>query len=134
MKSIERLAFYQCKKLQSVSIPGGVKNISEYAFSHCESLTSLTLGEGIETIDREAFACCYNLASIIIPSSMRYIVKYAFWSCNNVNYAKFEDTTTWLITGDVNYSNLQLVDVENEDMKQIIYNLIKKVYYWYKIG
>jgi hypothetical protein len=60
-------AFYNCKQLNSVSIPASVTSISEYAFRGCSSLVVVTsLNPVPPTIDSTAFTSCDVLA-VYVP-------------------------------------------------------------------
>ena len=54
-------AFAYCHNLDSVIIPGNVKQIFPGAFSNCTELTHLTLSKGLESIFEDAFHGCEHL-------------------------------------------------------------------------
>ena len=56
VKSIEDFAFYNCSKLQIVTIPNSVTTIGFYAFYNCTNLSSLTVGSGVKNIKVGAFS------------------------------------------------------------------------------
>ena len=74
-------AFYGCKNLTSVTIPGSVKSIGDWAFSRCSSLTSINIPSSVTSIGKEAFNSCSSLRSITIPSSVTSIGEEAFAWC-----------------------------------------------------
>ncbi len=78
LKSISKLGFYWCEKLNNVVIPGTVKEIGDNAFSWCESLSNLTIEEGVEHIGQAAFFRCNNLNEVTIPKSVTQIDLHAF--------------------------------------------------------
>lgn len=78
LKSISKLGFSWCKKLNNVVIPGNVKEIGDNAFSWNESLTNLTIEEGVEHIGQAAFFRCNNLNEVTIPKSVTQIDMHAF--------------------------------------------------------
>lgn len=85
-------AFYRCKSLASVTIPGNIESIGEHAFAQCSSLstasieggtktigsmafyyaplTYVKLEEGVEQIRYCAFGECTKLTNLIVPSSV----------------------------------------------------------------
>ena len=77
--NISQYAFYGCGELQSISIPGSVKQIDQQAFDY-SGLTSLILPEGLTKIGDGAFNQCTSLRSISLPNSLTYIGDYAFQS------------------------------------------------------
>ena len=78
LKSISKLGFSWCKKLNNVVIPGTLKEIGDNAFTWCESLSNLTIEEGVEHIGEMAFFRCNNLNEVTIPKSVTQIDMHAF--------------------------------------------------------
>ena len=81
VKTIEAFAFNGCKGITSISIPANVKTIGQAAFAHCTALKSVTLSNGIQEIITAAFAYCTALQSIHIPASVKTIGQWAFTDC-----------------------------------------------------
>ncbi len=82
--SIGVQAFYYCKSLESITIPGGVTSIGNYAFNSCHSLTSINIPESVVSIGDSTFSNCYSLTSINIPESVVSIGNGAFSDCDNL--------------------------------------------------
>ena len=76
-------AFYNCRSLESITIPDGVTSIGDQSFASCSSLTNIIIGDNVESIGGLAFFGCYSLKSIIIPSSVTNIGQLAF-ACNKL--------------------------------------------------
>lgn len=74
--SIGDMAFLQCKKLNSVSIPNSVTSIGYRAFCGCSELNSISIPTGISYIGDDAFmeTPWYNAK----PDGMVYIGKVAY--------------------------------------------------------
>lgn len=81
---IDPKEFYDCKILESVTIPGSVASIERWAFYGCENLKNVTIENGVTRIEEAAFRCCYSLESITIPDSITSIGTLAFWNCGNL--------------------------------------------------
>lgn len=76
--SIGDHAFYNCKRLASITIPNSVTSIGDYAFYNCQSLTSITIPSSLTSIGDNAFYECKRLSSINISNSVTSIGAYAF--------------------------------------------------------
>lgn len=80
-ESIHRLgggAFRECTALESVRIPGSIRQISAAAFLGCSGLKSAVLCEGVAVIGSNAFRRCTALESVTLPKSIRSIESCAF--------------------------------------------------------
>ena len=86
-------AFKNCYKLQSVSIPISVTNIGGEAFYDCKKLTSVTFAEGsqLTNIGNDAFCGCKELTSITIPKSVATIGDEAFLACKELASVTFAE-------------------------------------------
>ena len=76
--------FGGCELLESVKIPGSVKEIGSRAFKDCTSLASVTLAKGLEEIGSGAFEGCTALKSITIPEGVVKIGEEAFSGCTSL--------------------------------------------------
>ena len=83
--SIGRSAFYNCRKLTSVTIPSSVTSIGDDAFYGCSGLTSVTIPSSVTSIGRRAFYNCSGLTSVAIPSSVTSIGDDAFNGCSGIS-------------------------------------------------
>lgn len=75
---IDVCAFEDCSNLQSITIPNSVKSIGVSAFEMCEKLSNVKLPDGITEIQNGCFEFCYALKSIAIPDSVTSIGDGAF--------------------------------------------------------
>ncbi len=66
--SIGAGAFYDCYKMERVTIPESVKSIRLQAFHNCEKLKNLIMPSNLESIDDFAFTFCPSLKSITFTS------------------------------------------------------------------
>lgn len=72
------------KQLQSVSIPGTIKEIGTYAFGSCINLNDVSFEEGLEIIDDYAFANCSSLQVVCLPSSITELGICSFGGCTSL--------------------------------------------------
>lgn len=67
-----------CEKINTVKIPGNIKEIGSYAFGGCENIESVILGNGVLQIKSLAFYQCLALTNIQIPASVNSIEEEVF--------------------------------------------------------
>lgn len=79
--TIKRFAFYNFRKIKSVTFPTSLTKIQNDAFNLCESLTAVELPEALEILEAGAFRDCKSLTSVILPESVISIDQDAFTGC-----------------------------------------------------
>ena len=92
--SIGEYSFYNCTRLESVTIPDSVTSIGSCAFSGCTSLTSVIIPNSVTSIGWYAFSGCTNLTSITIPDSVTSIGSYAFEDCTSLTSVTIGNSVT----------------------------------------
>ena len=63
VETIEKYAFYNCSKLERVTLPEECKNIGTRAFYNCKKLTTINL-DNAKIISDEAFRYCSSLTNV----------------------------------------------------------------------
>ena len=84
LKKIGCESFYECRSLESVTLPSTVIEIGSYAFQWCRSLKEVVLNEGLQTIGKNAFFNCEELKHINLPSTVTDIGDSAFRVCSGL--------------------------------------------------
>ena len=80
-------AFYGCTELSSVSLPKTLKTIGYYyyasqgVFYNCRKLKTITIPDGVKCLERRTFRSCVSLESIRLGSGVEIINDYAFDGC-----------------------------------------------------
>lgn len=106
-------AFYNCKKITSLDIPGNFKRIGFCAFEHCEGMTSITFHEGLTDMDPDAFLCCYALTEVDLPVGLQYVGEYAFNTCTSLESIVIPEGVTRLKAGCFEYTNITSIRLPN---------------------
>lgn len=84
-------AFYNCRSLTEISLPGSIKSIDDNAFFGCDNLKSVYLGQNLENIGMQAFFGCSALESIIIPEGVEKIEPSTFYGCRSLENIELSD-------------------------------------------
>jgi len=76
--------FRNCRYLESIDIPAGVRMIPGYLFQDCDRLREVIFNEGLEFIGEQAFGGCDSLRTVTLPASLVQ-ADGAFRGCDNLN-------------------------------------------------
>ena len=74
---------FQGKGIESITVPGTVKEIGPEAFEYCRLLKDVKLSEGLETIGENSFVAS-GIEKIILPESVKVIGRNAFDDCDEL--------------------------------------------------
>ena len=81
-----RGTFYNCKNLQSITIPSVgslLDNASQGTFENCTSLTTVTIAE-LGYIGKETFMNCTSLQSFVMPDTVSQMGENVFNGCTSL--------------------------------------------------
>jgi len=81
VRSIGNSAFYYCRNLEEVKLPGELQIIESNAFNSCVSLRRVSIPEGTVFIGNRAFYDDRRLEFAQIPASVEFIGNKAFDNC-----------------------------------------------------
>ncbi len=106
---IGRVAFYQNKEIEYVSIPSTVTVIKEKAFQYCTNLIEVNIAEGVEDaiIESKAFAITH-IERLVIPGNYKSIGEEAFYACLkllSVEYGESPSGVADQVIGDKAFSD-----------------------------
>lgn len=90
--TVGKWAFYDCKSLQEVVLPEGIKKIESNAFSGCSSLRTVNLPVGLTSIGDVAFSECEALQELCLPETVTSLGTMAFWKCTALSAFTFDGT------------------------------------------
>jgi hypothetical protein len=110
VQSYEGGVFYDCWKLQSVTIPSAMTNLSfgppalnlslindGPVFGNCRSITTVTIPGTV--VDIYGFQGCTALNNVVIPASVLRVDDNAFRDCDNLTRVTFMGTGTNISNG-----------------------------------
>lgn len=92
-------AFYDCKKLKTVTLPDSVTSVGTVSFYECTNLVEVNLRNSVRSIGDNAFMFCKNLGSVKLPDSIISIGTGAFSSCTSLGSVKLPDSIISIGTG-----------------------------------
>lgn len=81
---VEEYAFYNCQKLEKISLPDSVVEIGKGAFKNSKKLKNVDFGEGVYYIGEDCFLGSESLENITIPEKVTSIKKRCFKKCPNL--------------------------------------------------
>ncbi len=85
VKTIEKYAFYGCRSLRRLIMPG-VEIVEDYTFFECDALKDVECGK-LERIRDGAFTSCNSLSSINLPSA-KVVERDTFFDCTALTNVK----------------------------------------------
>ena len=91
VKSIVNGAFTNNKNIVSVVLPSTLEVIDEMAFCGCDKLESVTIPEGVKIIGNGAFEDCISLKTVKIPSTAGMIYGSTFKGCKSLTEVTFSE-------------------------------------------
>lgn len=83
---IQSHAFYNCKKLRTVTIQAKISEFPEYAFYNCVVLNKLNFPGAIKKVGAKSFVNCKSLSTLSI-GKVQTIAKDAFVGCEKLKFS-----------------------------------------------
>ena len=84
--------FYNCRSLQTVTLPQNMTEIYIYMFQSCQSLSKINIPESVTKIGTGAFADCKSLQTISLPNGLTVIESKAFAGCSELKEITIPET------------------------------------------
>ena len=103
VKVIGERAFAGCSSLATVSLPNSLIEIGGGAFAGCSSLVTVSLPNSLIEIGERAFADCSKLASVVIPNGITEIKNHAFFRCTHLESVDIPDSVKAIGCGAFEY-------------------------------
>ena len=105
-------AFSGCPDLETLVIPGSVRDLKECAISYCPKLKTVTVKEGsLKTVDPMDIYSCRKLTTLSLPKN---VAEFSFlYDCNEVKQVTFNSKNPY-------YKSYEGV-VYSKDLKTLVY-------------
>ena len=91
VNSLGEGAFNQCSEIKKVEIYASISDIKEMTFLYCEKLETISFPSTLTSIERKAFSGCNSLKEIDIPASVISIKSEAFFNCDALQKVSFHE-------------------------------------------
>ena len=95
VKCIGNRAFYACRELTRVSLPGTIRFIGDEAFCACDKVFSYSLADSV-SIGRGAFSFNWSLVEVRMPKVVSNIGARAFLACRTLREVTLPENVTHL--------------------------------------
>ena len=99
LQKIGNRSFYECRSLESITLPSTVLEVGSFAFYYCCNLAEIVLNEGLKEIGKSAFYGCISLKSITLPSTITEVGAYCFSGCSDMESIIFKKTLQTVSVG-----------------------------------
>ena len=95
VEKIHDSAYEDCRMLSSLSFaePSALTSIGNWAFYNCHKLQYITIPEGVTEIGEAAFFDCTYLSELTLPATMEYIADNGFGLCAKLKRINVSATT-----------------------------------------
>ncbi len=90
--SIGQSTFYNCTKLERVSLAAGLNEIGANAFNSCSSLKKVVVPSTVTTLGIGAFRNCTSLRTVTLSCAIRKIDILAFGGCSALDAISIPET------------------------------------------
>ena len=106
--------FYNCAKLESVSMPSTLESIGSQSFAGCSRLVSVNLPDSLKSMGDGAFAGCTSLEVVRLPPSATQVCASTFRRCSKLRDVNFphglEKIGRWAFFGCASLCEIRLPD------------------------
>jgi len=84
VRGIAAEAFKDCKTLETVDMPYGIKKIGVSAFEGCSALTEVSVASSVEKLEKWVFKNCTALSTVDLPYGLKQFGDDVFIGCENL--------------------------------------------------
>lgn len=95
---IDRLAFYNCKNLEEVSLHDNIRTIGNHAFGCCKKLKRIVIPKKLKVIETHTFEDSVSLSEVVLQSGLKEIEWYAFYGCSSLHHIHIPESVRHIHT------------------------------------
>lgn len=95
---IDRLAFYNCKNLEEISLHDNIRTIGNRAFGCCKKLKRIVIPKKLKVIETHTFEDCVSLSEVVLQSGLKEIEWYAFYGCSSLHHIHIPESVRHIHT------------------------------------
>lgn len=93
LEEIDDVAFFECTRIRSITLPNNIKRIGVQAFCQCKRLTNITISDNIEELGSNVFSST-NISEFSLPLNLKELGPMILWNSPikrlNSNSPKFK--------------------------------------------
>lgn len=95
---IDRMAFYNCKNLEEISLHDNIRTIGNHAFGCCKKLKRIVIPKKLKVIETHTFEDCVSLSEVVLQSGLKEIEWYAFYGCSSLHHIHIPESVRHINT------------------------------------
>lgn len=115
---IDRMAFYNCKNLEEISLHDNIRTIGNHAFGCCKKLKRIVIPKKLKVIETHTFEDCVSLSEVVLQSGLKEIEWNAFFGCSSLHNIFIPESVRYIHTGNASLRNYK-VSPENKHFATI---------------
>lgn len=116
---IDRMAFYNCKNLEEISLHDNIKTIGDHAFGCCKKLKRIVIPKKLKVIETHTFEDCVSLSEVVLQSGLKEIGWYAFYGCSSLHHIYIPESVRYIHTGMASFLRDYAVSPDNKHFTTI---------------
>lgn len=84
LRVIEQSAFYQSEELKNIDLGSGVEQIDKMAFQNCKALETVIFPKQLKTLGNQVFCNCTSIKKVELNEGLEYIGDNMFYMCTGI--------------------------------------------------
>ena len=92
---IDNNAFYDCSRLENISLSNNIVTIGKSCFAGCSMLKEIDIPDSVVSMGDMAFHLCRNLSKIKLGASFKNLGKECFMWCDSLSTIEVNDSNIY---------------------------------------